>query len=388
MARAGDGRVVFVRHGLPGETVRAVLTEEHAKWARADAIEILAASPDRVQPPCAHARPGGCGGCDYQHASLPAQRHLKAQLLAEQLRRVAGIELAVTVEPFSREGLGTRTRVRYGVTETGALGMRRRHSRDLIEVERCPLGVDAITELDLATRRWPAGDDVQVIALNGTDAPTIALVEWSDDDEVEDAATGEAASLLDDDDIGVQWTEAAGFAFRVSADSFFQIHRRAPDVLIEAVLAGLTLAPGDVVLDLYAGVGLFTVPIAEEIGATGMVIAVESSPSATADARVNLDGRTQARVIEGAVTPAVLAPFLANAHAAVIDPPRSGVDKRSLRLIAESDLGRVVMVSCNPGTFSRDLKVLLSAGWTLESLRALDLFEMTEHLEIVAVFSR
>ena len=154
------------------------------------------------------------------------------------------------------------------------------------------------------------------------------------------------------------------------------------------VLQSLDPQEGDVILDLYSGVGLFTVPIADRIGTTGMVIGIEASPAAAEDARINLEDRSQARVVEATVTQTVLAPYLANAQRAVIDPPRSGVDKRALRAIAQSSLQRIVMVSCNPSTFARDLKVLLDEGWKLDVLRAFDLFEMTEHLEVVATLSR
>ena len=386
VGRLEDGRVVFVRHGLSGERVRAVITEEHARWARADAIEILDASPDRVTPPCRYFSPEGCGGCDYQHVSLPAQRALKAQLLGDQLRRVAGIERSVVVEGFSESGLGTRTRVRFGTNPSGHLAMRRRQSRDLVPVDRCLLGVAAICSMDLDYEEWPAGDDVQVVALNGADHPTIALVEWND--EIEDDATGEAAELLEDEDeAGVQWTEVGDIPYQVSADSFFQIHTRAPELLTEAVLEGLGLRGGETVLDLYAGVGLFTVPIARAVGETGSVLAIESSPSAVADAQVNLEHVPWARVVEASVTVQTLSPYLNDAVAAVVDPPRSGVDKKALAMLASSALSTIVMVSCSPATFARDLKVLLGEGWKLQSLRAFDLFEMTEHLEIVAVLT-
>ena len=123
----GSGGVVFLRHALPGERVRAVITQTTSKFARADAIEIIAASPDRVQPPCPHARPGGCGGCYWQHASLPAQRALKALVVRQQLRRIAGIDTDVTVEPLPGDdaGLGWRTRVKFAVRPDGAAGLRK-----------------------------------------------------------------------------------------------------------------------------------------------------------------------------------------------------------------------------------------------------------------------
>src|SRR6201987_409616 len=99
-ARPADGPVVFIRHALPGERVLARVTEVTSRLARAEAVEILVPSPDRVMPPCPHARPGGCGGCDWQHAALPAQRSLKAAVIRQQLRRMAGIEREVGVEPL------------------------------------------------------------------------------------------------------------------------------------------------------------------------------------------------------------------------------------------------------------------------------------------------
>jgi tRNA/tmRNA/rRNA uracil-C5-methylase (TrmA/RlmC/RlmD family) len=257
-----------------------------------------------------------------------------------------------------------------------------------VAVDRCLLGVEMITSLDLDYEEWPAGDAVQVVALNEADAPIIALVEWNEEIEIEDDATGDTAELLDDEEAGVQWTEVGGIPYRVAADSFFQIHTRAPEVLIEAVLDGLALEGGETVLDLYAGVGLFTVPIAQAVGEHGSVLAIESSSSAVSDAQVNLEHAPWARVVEAPVTVQTLSPYLNDAVAAVVDPPRSGVDKKALAMLASSTLTTLVMVSCSPATFSRDVKVLLGEGWNLESLRALDLFEMTEHLEIVAVLRR
>ncbi len=137
VARPPDEPVVFVRHGLPGERVRVRITDVTAKFARADAVEILTAAPDRVEPPCPHARPGGCGGCDWQHATLPAQRALKGAVVAQQLRRLAGIERAVTVEALDGDGLGWRTRVQFAVGADGVAGLRGHRSHDVVDVGEC-----------------------------------------------------------------------------------------------------------------------------------------------------------------------------------------------------------------------------------------------------------
>ena len=385
VARAEDGRVVFVRHGLPGERVRARLTEEHARWARADAIEILDASTDRVLPPCPAAGAGACGGCDYQHASLEAQRKFKSQLLSEQLRRVAKIDIDVPVEAFSTDGLRTRTRVRFGTTEDGHLGMRRRSTTDVIAVERCLLASPAILESDLEPTGWPPGDDVQVVCLPRVDTPTVALVAWEDDDE--DVLLDGPGDLLEAG-AGVQVAEVGGHRFQVSAESFFQVHLNAADILSAVVLELLSPTEGQHLVDLYAGVGLFSLPLALAVGRAGSVTAVESAPSAAQDARVNLEEQPWAQVIEAPVTPELLIEVLEGADGCVVDPPRAGVDAKSMAAICASDVERVVMVSCNPSTFARDIKTLLDDGFELKTLRALDLFEMTEHLEILALLTR
>src|ERR1700722_12578928 len=173
--------VVFVRHALPGERIRAVITQVTAKLARADAVEILDPSPDRVTPPCPHARPGGCGGCDWQHASLPAQRALKAAVVAQQWRRLAGIDREVTVEPLPGDspetaapgatpGLGWRTRVQFAVGPDGVAGLRGHRSHEVIDIGDCPLAHDGIRELDIPGDDWAGAATVEA-AVGGADAP-------------------------------------------------------------------------------------------------------------------------------------------------------------------------------------------------------------------------
>ena len=395
MARDPGGRVLFVRHGLPGERVRAEITEEHPRWARADAVEILEPSVDRVSPPCPAAGPGGCGGCDFQHVELSVQRELKSQLLSEQLRRVAKIEVSVVVEALSDTGLANRTRVRFGTDELGRLGMRRHGSHDIVSIDACLLAVDAIRALDLADEDWPSGADVEVVALNGCDPVAYGVL-----DEDDGADEGESISDLDgpddldevvadDDAAPLARTTVLGQPFTVSPGVFWQIHRRAPEVLTEAVLAGLELSDGDRVLDLYCGAGLFTVPIAQAVGRTGRVVGIEADDAAAIDAITNLGDVSQARILNTTVTAATLRDNLAGVTRCVLDPPRRGVERSALLALAGSPtMERIVMVSCDPSTFARDLGLLLGQGFALVSLRAFDLFEMTEHLEIVGVLSR
>ena len=398
VARDPGGRVLFVRHGLPGERVLAEITEEHPRWARADAVEILEASPERVAPACPAAGPGGCGGCDYQHVAIATQRELKAQLLAEQLRRVAKVEHTVVVEAASETGLGNRTRVRFGVDELGRLGMRRHGSHDIVTIEHCPLAVDAIVELDLADEEWPVGADVEVVALAGCAPVAYAVLDEEegaeDGESIAELAAGDEEDLEEDlpdavDEAPTMVTSVLEGEYSVSPGVFWQIHRRAPEVLTEAVLDGLDLAEGDRVLDLYCGAGLFTLPIARSVGRSGRVLGIEADDGAAIDAIGNLSDLPQARILNTTVTGATLRDHLAGVTRCVIDPPRRGVDRSALLALAgSSSMERIVLVSCDAATFARDLGLLLGRGFAITSLRAFDLFEMTEHLEIVCVLDR
>ena len=164
VARDSDGRVVFVRHALPGERVRARVTEATASFARAEAVEVLRASADRVAPRCPHARPGGCGGCDWQHADLAAQRRFKAEVVREQLRRIAGLDREVTVEPVAGDddGLGWRTRVRFSVGAGGTAGLLAHRSHDVVEVGDCPIAHPLVRARAVTGRDWAPARSVEV----------------------------------------------------------------------------------------------------------------------------------------------------------------------------------------------------------------------------------
>ena len=177
MSRATDGRVVFVRHALPGERVVAEVTSETSSFLRADAVEVLERSRDRVEPPCPRAGPGRCGGCDWQHVALPAQRALKKSLVEEQLRRVARIEEEVEIEEVagSPDGLGWRTRVRFAVDRTGRIGLHRHRSHDIEPVEHCPLATDAVNGVGVGAARWRGAHHVEVTASPDGGPPVVAV---------------------------------------------------------------------------------------------------------------------------------------------------------------------------------------------------------------------
>ena len=382
VARADDGRVVFVRHALTGERVRAVVTEERSGYLRADAVEVLEASPDRVEPPCPYARPGRCGGCDYQHVSLPRQRELKAQLVAEQLRRLAGVDLAPVVEevPGAPDGLGWRTRMQFSVDRQGRAGLHRHRSKSLELVDRCLIASADVEEVGAERLTWPGATSVEVA---GADGQRVVSVH----------RRPHAKAVVPDVDAGVAVDGRAvrvphgvvhtvlGRRYEVAAGSFWQVHVGAAETLASAVLDGLDPRPGERAVDLYSGVGLF----AGLLGDRGAeVVAVEESRRACTDAARNLADLPQVRTVMAAVTPGLLAGLDAP-HLVVLDPPRAGAGLELTASLAALRPRRLAYVACDPASFARDLRVLLDAGWALSSLRAFDLFPMTEHVELVAV---
>ena len=395
VARAEDGRVVFVRHALPGERVLATLTEETKSYLRADAVQIIDPSPERVQPPCPHAGPGRCGGCDWQHIALPAQRTLKAALVAEQLRRVAGVELTVAVEevPGATDGLGWRNRVRFAVDDAGLVGLHKHRSHELHLLDRCLIASDAIEALGVERLEWPEVSELEVFASDATtpDANGGRVVSLT--------ARGRRPGQLPMVEAGLVFNgrvvreperlrfEVLGRRFDVSAGVFWQVHPGATDTLARAVLVGLKARPGDRVADLYSGAGLFAALVGEVVGPSGAVLAVERDRWACADAARNTDDLPQVEVRKAAVTPAVVGRWLGAADLVILDPSREGAGRAVIAALAALDPGprRMVYVSCDAASFARDLRVLLDANWALHSLQGFDLFPMTEHVELVAV---
>jgi tRNA/tmRNA/rRNA uracil-C5-methylase (TrmA/RlmC/RlmD family) len=388
IAHDDDGRVVFVRHGITGERVRAVITESHATWARADAVEVLTASPDRVSAPCPYAGAGACGGCDYQHVALDAQVVLKRRRVVEQLRAIARVDLDVHVERLApaRGGLGTRTRVRYATDADGQLSMRRNRSHELVAVRTCALGVSRVEAVSRSTTSWPGDADIEVVCIDVDAQPSVVVATPR-----RDAGHRGTSRVVVLDGPGLSARQAATVGqhrYDVSPGVFWQVHEEGPEVLVRAVLDGLELSAGNRACDLYCGAGLFTKAIASEVGATGSVWGIDASREAIADARHNLRDHPWARVETSRVDRRSVERSSRGATHAVFDPPRRGADRGGLHALCASGVRRCVSVSCDPSTFARDLRVLLDEGWRLKSLRAFDLFEMTEHVELVGVLSR
>jgi tRNA/tmRNA/rRNA uracil-C5-methylase (TrmA/RlmC/RlmD family) len=399
VARDGGGRVVFVRHALPGERVRARVTEATASFARAEAVEVLRASPDRVAPRCPHARPGGCGGCDWQHADLAAQRRLKAEVVRDQLRRIAGLDREVTVEPVAGDddGLGWRTRVRFSVGPGGTAGLLAHRSHDVVEVGDCPIAHPLVQAPAVTGRNWAPARSVEVVVSPAAGERAI-IVGPGGPGAAGSGVAGEADTVLAAGRGGRLATlsgrgslrqHAAGRSWRVSAGAFWQVHPGAADVLSAAVLDVLRPRPGEVALDLFCGAGLFAGVLAAAVGPDGMVVAVDTDRAAVRDARLNLRGTPWARVHAADAAAALARGGWPPPALAVLDPPRTGVPRQVIeRLLAPgasgSSLRAVAYVSCDPATLARDIAVFAGLGWRLDGLRAFDIFPMTHHVECVA----
>jgi len=389
VARAEDGRVVFVRHSLPGERVVAVVTSETTSFLRADAVEVLEPSADRVHPPCPLAGPGRCGGCDWQHVALPAQRILKEALVGEQLRRLAGIDRVVTVEevPGAHDGLGWRTRVRFAVDRSGRVGLHRHRSHTVEPVDHCPLATDAVNGVGVGAFPWRGAHHVDV-AVSPDGGPAVVAVETgrrtlAGTPPVDAGLVVNGRTRRRPDRMHVR---VDGHRFGVSTGVFWQVHPGAAATLTRCVLEGLEPRPGERVADLYAGAGLFTVPLALAVGTRGSVVAVERSGRACADAVRNAEDLHQVEIVRSDVDPGLVVNGLGGPDLVVLDPARQGAGTAVMDALVSLRPGprRMAYVSCDPASFARDLRVALDAGWTVDTLRGFDLFPMTEHVELVA----
>lgn len=375
-----DGQVVFVRHSLPGERVRIRVTDTTKRFLRADAVEVLQASPDRVEPPCALA--GTCGGCDFQHVDPAAQRRLLADVVAEQLRRLAGIERDVVVEEV-RPTLGWRTRVTWSTTPDGRPGLRKHRSHEVVAVEHCPIAHPDLP--DVTSHRWDTGPIEAIVSSTGqrllvTDAAVPA------DLDVDGVAGTDGHRRAG----GTRLTEhVAPHDFTVTGSGFWQVHPEAARTLVDAVLGAVDARPGDRVADLYAGVGLFTAFLADAVGPDGLVVSVEADRQGARDARRSLHGRSQVRLVADSTEGALRRdPALADGvDVVVLDPPRTGA-RKAVPGVAALGARRVVYVACDPAALARDVATFAEHGYRLGPLRAFALFPMTHHVECVAVLDR
>jgi tRNA/tmRNA/rRNA uracil-C5-methylase (TrmA/RlmC/RlmD family) len=370
IARHG-GAVIFVRHAIPGERARIIITSTGASFNRGDVMEVLEPSPDRVVAPCTFAHRNGCGGCDFQHINLTRQRALKADVITEQFLRIASMEVDVQVEEIA-EPLHWRTRLIATTNHEGSLGFFASRSHTVIPVNDCIIAVKSMNMQELTARTWKPDLRVEV-STSSNHERTIALSPKS----------GEGKARLTEGH-QISHEEVKGKTLEVSQNSFWQSHINAPTVLTEVVLDFAQLIEGDHVLDLYGGVGLFTASMIELVGASGSIDLLEGSKSATADAKRNFANNPNVKIHLGDV--AKLLPRVSNADVIVLDPPREGAGKIVVAEIVRLRPRAIVYVSCDPASLARDTAYLKTFGYSLRTLRAFDLFPMTHHVECVALY--
>lgn len=402
-----EGKAVFVPLTLPGEEVRVRIVEDKRSHAVAEAEQIVAASANRIAPACRHF--GVCGGCNYQHATYEAQLDFKQAILRETLTR-AGVAVPDLIEVLHGEPWGYRNRIRLALDANGNPGYRSRRSHRIVPIAECPiaapllvsaaLAVGALTQ-ELAPGARPAEvslfcDKDETALMAGffasrtatfpfehvcselaTQIPQLSGAELTAEDR-----DGRPARTVARWGAGSLTYTAAEFGYRVDHGAFFQVNRWLLDEFVQRVTAGNS---GSLAWDLFAGVGLFARRLAAKFS---RVVGVESAPASIAALKQNLFG-TSASAVKLATLD-----FLRSATRGerpdliVFDPPRTGLDAESAKLLAKIGAPSVVYVSCDPATLARDLRVLIGNGYAIESLTLADLFPQTFHLESIVRLRR
>jgi tRNA/tmRNA/rRNA uracil-C5-methylase (TrmA/RlmC/RlmD family) len=368
-----DGAVIFVRHAIPGENCTIQITSTGSSFNRADVVSVEAASEFRVEAPCSFANRNGCGGCDFQHISVEHQRTLKSDVIAEQFSRIAKMELRIEVEEVG-ESTHWRTRAIATTDRNGKLGFYKSRSHSIAPVTDCIICVEGMNFSEIASRDLKGDVRVEISASN-TGERSIALAPTRGEEK---ARLTEGPAVLHEN--------VLGRSLEVSQESFWQSHKKAPEVLTQAVLEFAQLKSGEHVLDLYGGVGLFSAAILEAVGSTGHVDLIEGSKVATADAARNFAAFSNITITTGDV--AKLLPRITAADVVVLDPPRDGAGKEAVAHIARLAPRAIVYVACDPAALARDTAYLADHSYSLVKVRAFDLFPMTHHIECVALYAR
>ncbi len=372
-----DGRAVLTPYVLPGERVHLRALSEKAGLVRGSLLDVVAPAAERVAAPCPYFTV--CGGCHYQHAPYDLQLAAKRAILEDQLRRIGKITPPAEIGVVSGEPWGYRNRVQLHIAN-GALGYRAARSRKLCPIEQCPIASPAINTAIgtlremLRDTRWPRFVKSVELFTNETEMQLHVLeTERPVAKRFFDWCTGKIPGLVS----GPLDYAAAGHIWRVSYGSFFQVNRFLIDPLVETAL---TDAVGETALDLYAGVGLFSLPLAQRFKS---VTAVESGARATGDLRANAERSGLSVQVEQGDAEAYLDQLQAAPDLVLVDPPRAGIGPRMVARLAELRPPRITMVSCDPATLARDLAGLSAAGYGIERMTLMDLFPQTYHLETV-----
>jgi tRNA/tmRNA/rRNA uracil-C5-methylase (TrmA/RlmC/RlmD family) len=368
-----EGAVIFVRHAIPGENCTIQITSIGKSINRADVVSVETPSEFRVVAPCSFAHRNGCGGCDFQHISVAHQRTLKSDVITEQFARIAKIDLQIEVEEVDAS-THWRTRAIATTDRNGKLGFFKSRSHSIAPVTDCLICVEGMNFSEIASRDLKGDVRVEISSSN-TGERSIALAPTRGEEK---ARLTEGPAVLHEN--------VLGRILEVSQESFWQSHKKAPEVLTQAVLDYAQLQIGEHVLDLYGGVGLFSAAIVDAVGPTGHVDLIEGSKVATADAARNFAGYSNITIATGDV--AKLLPRISAADVVVLDPPRDGAGKEAVAHIARLAPRAIVYVACDPAALARDTAYLADHSYSLVKVRAFDLFPMTHHIECVALYER
>ena len=385
-----DGHNVFVAGGIPGERVVAEVIKVHRKYVSAKVVEVLEASPDRVEPPCPYY--GECTGCQWQHLSYDAQLKTKREKVVDALQRVGDFENPPVSEVRpSPDQYGYRNHARFTVrrrgkredgpegNREGSLGFVNRETRQFVRIDKCLLMHDGVNRL-LEDLQDHCGETTQ-LSIRAAKYPGRAG-KYSEDSLIQPYLAHPEISVKTGQK---RYTETVGgHDFQVSSPSFFQVNVDQAAAAAQVVSDRLQLGPNDVLLDAYTGVGTFAILLAPSVK---KVIAVEESSAAVADAKLNGAGLNNLEFVLGR-TEDVLRDLPEKPDVVVLDPPRSGCQPRALESLIEMAPPRLAYVSCDAETLGRDLKILCQGGYQLDEVAPLDMFPQTHHVECVAFLSR
>lgn len=389
MARLPDGRAVFIPYALPGETVRIRLVEDKQRYARAELLEVLEPAPERVSPRCPHFME--CGGCHYQH--MPYQEQLKAKksILRDQLERIGKFESPPVEDVVpSPTPWNYRNHIQFHLSPEGKMGFLSSRSQGVVPITECHLPDELINAiwplldfefvpgLERVSLRSGEGDEDALLILESSDPhpfdfnvdiPISAVLQGPDDQIV---LSGDEFTIL----------EVGGFPFVVSAGAFFQVNTPQAEQLIAHLLETLPLTKATTLVDVYCGVGLFSVFLAPEVE---KLVGIESSPIAAEDFMYNLADFPQVEFYE---SPAgdILPHLDPTPDVILVDPPRAGLSREALDGILALKPQTLAYVSCDPATLARDARRLTRDGYHLKQVTPFDMFPQTYHIESVSIF--
>lgn len=404
VARDQDGRVIFVRGGLPGERVLVQVTAQNRKMAWAKVVEVLEASPDRIPSVWPDATTHDMGGAELAHVAYQAQLRWKRDVLLDQMRRIGGSDVSRQVEALPNvdslvsptpgdaqrgDGCDWRSRIECVIDRDGRPCMHGHKSTALIPLTDMPLAMPVIRSTGFLNpdspwrQLWKPGQRVRIVSETGVADPRVMVA-------IGDTVYDEAGRPVSSDMLRHRVTVGERtFDYRVRMQGFWQAHHEGGDVLAQTVCEFAAPSLGDSIVELYSGSGLFTLPLADLVGEEGHVVTVEGSEEAVAAAQANVAHLPQVETFVGWIDEEAVLDAVAQVKRVpdviVLDPPRAGAGVEVCARIASTGVSRIVVVSCDLAAGARDLKTLVSGGYRIERMQAWDLYPNTHHVEVVTL---